>query len=197
MLESERLSLSRRASRARVSFVSFVLFAAIFGLADPAHSIFFQGLELTDWQTVNLASGASLTISTSEDVYVFGPNGLIGDNADFRAGIGINVLAGVNFNIQNALSFCVSPVPCGAFPPYDLATDLVINILDPFIDLTISGGGSMVIGTTPVPEPSSGLLLLAGVAGIARRVRRASSVHAARAGRFEGCSLPVLGGPAQ
>ncbi len=170
MWESRRSS-GAGAGQCRRALHVLVLFASIFGSANAAHSLTFLGLELTDWQTLNVASGTSLTISTSEDIYVFGPNGFFGDNMDLRGGVGssIAVQSGVSIVVQDTISFCISPVPCGASPPYDLATDLVINVLDPFVDLTISAGGDMVIGTTPIPEPSTALLLTLGLLALGAR----------------------------
>ena len=170
MRESRRSSCAG-ADQCRRALYVLVLFASIFGSANAAHSLAFLGLELTDWQTLNVASGTSLTISTPEDIYLFGPNGFFGDNMDLRGGVGssITVQSGVSVVVQDTFSLCISPVPCGASQPYDLATDLVINVLDPFVDLTISAGGDMVIGTTPIPEPSTTLLLTLGLLALGAR----------------------------
>ena len=55
---------------------------------------------------------------------------------------------------------------------YDSASDMTVENLDTFIGGT-AGSGTTALAWQTVPEPTSGLLLLLGVAGLALRRRRA------------------------
>jgi hypothetical protein len=165
-----KASISARCARLlRVALVAGPLLLLVPGVAGALPS---SGVDFTSPLTIDATSGHDLTLSTTEDVYLFVPNGLFVDTVTLDAALSVIIDAGVSIDF-NAPLLCSGGCPSDAF---DLAGDVVLNVLDPVGNLLVQTGGSIVVSVLPVPEPVSGLLVAGGLVLLgATRVRRPRS----------------------
>ena len=52
---------------------------------------------------------------------------------------------------------------------YDLADDVILNILDPIGNLLVQSAGTIIVSPTVIPEPASALLLGGGLLALGAR----------------------------
>ncbi len=139
-------------------FGGLVLVVLLLG-ATPAQATTIEGIEFTDLVLVDVPGGSNLLLTTSEDVYVFVPNGLFADGAELIAIDQIIIDAPID---ANTVSLCADPLIC-ATGAFDLQNDVLVTVLDPVGSFRIEAGGSIVLSTTPIPEPSTSVLVVLGL----------------------------------
>jgi hypothetical protein len=117
-----------------------------------------------DGETVKLGDKALTTIQSGEaDGW-----GMLGQGDSYTAG---NYYTMVIWDQQNE-NFGVGAVVQGALDPTPGATGLTDMVFDNATGINIDNDGTYS-GIVAVPEPTSGLLMLVGLAGLALRRRRA------------------------
>ena len=97
---------------------------------NPASGSIIEGIEFTDLVSVDVPGGTNLLLTTSEDVYIFVPNGLFLDDGEIRAND--RVIVGVGAPVQivmNTPLLCAGPISC-VTREFDLTSDVLLTILD-------------------------------------------------------------------
>ena len=143
-------------------FGSLFLVLLLLG-ATPAQATIIEGIEFTNLVSVDVPGGTNLLLSTSEDVYVFVPNGLSADSIDLIVNLQIIIDAPIS---ANTVSLCNDPTVCPT-GEFDLQNDVLVTALDPVGSFRIEAGGSIILSTTPIPEPSTSTLVVLGLFSLA------------------------------
>ncbi|MDH3212917.1 MAG: PEP-CTERM sorting domain-containing protein [Myxococcales bacterium] len=128
-----------------------------------------EGVEFTGLLVIDATPAADLVLTTTEDVYVFVPNGLAADTVLLNA-LEIIFAFGATVHV-NELLLCTSDCPLASD---DLSVDVLLRVPEPVGNLEVRAGGSIVVSPNPIPEPSTALLLATGVVALAVRRRRMS-----------------------
>ena len=141
----------------------YLALALVWLTATPAMATLIEGVEFTDLVSVDVPAGTNLLLTTSEDVYVFVPNGLFADSIDLIANLQIIIDAPIS---ANTVSLCNDPTVCPT-GEFDLQNDVLVAALDPVGSFRIEAGGSIILSTTPIPEPSTSTLVVLGLFALA------------------------------
>jgi MYXO-CTERM domain-containing protein len=160
-------------SRHRLITTLFALvFFPISGMSwsGRADAIMVEGVEFTDLLVIDAIPATDIVLTTTEDVYVFVPNGLVADTVVLNA-LEIIVASGATFDV-NELLLCTSDCPLAS---YDLSSDVLLRVFEPVGNLEVQAGGSIVVSPNPIPGPSTALLLASGLAALAVGRRRSST----------------------
>jgi hypothetical protein len=116
-----------------------------------------------------VADGSDLILETTEDIYVFAPNGFITESLSLAAPSGA-------LFIENVEPFAPGPAPiCTPGCPseiLDFTSDVVVQILAPLGETELRAGGSMIITGLPIPEPGTALLVGLGLIVFSLEQRR-------------------------
>ncbi len=132
-----------------------------------ADAIMVEGVEFTGLLVIDATPATNIVLTTTEDVYVFGPNGLFADTAVLDASAVI-LVDGTTIDLH-------APLLCDggcSLDSYDLSVDVLLRVLEPVGNLEVRAGGSIVVSPNPIPEPSTALLLASGLAALAVGRRR-------------------------
>lgn len=130
-----------------------------------------NGVEFTDPVVVDVAAGSDLILETTEDIYVFAPNGFITEMA-------LLVAAETLFieDIEDTEPFDSSVVPaCAPGCPsqiLEFTSDVVVQILAPLGEVELRAGGSMILTPLAIPEPGTAALMGAGLFALGQRTNR-------------------------
>jgi hypothetical protein len=120
-----------------------------------------DGVEYTNFLVIESTELEDFLLGTSEDIYVFAPDPIYADNMELHSGAGIS-----NFQtiFTDTLLFSANELdPCApCTSPYN--RDVVVALEQPVGDFTLYAGGGIVIGTSMIPEPSTTLLFVCGLA---------------------------------
>ena len=154
-----------RATRAVASVLA--CWVLLFG-AGTARAFSVAGVDFSDFLVFQVPAAGNLTLSTSQDVYVYAPDAIVADVLDLTAGGILQVFQSIT---ANTLSFCANGV-CDTSPPYDYDRDVVVAFSGPIGNVTLLAAGTIVVDSTAIPEPATGLLLALGVLGAAIRSPR-------------------------
>ena len=141
----------------------YLALALVWLTATPAMATIIEGVEFTDLVSVDVPAGTNLLLTTSEDVYIYAPNGLIGDTVELIANLMIVIDAPI---VADTLSLCDEPTVCPT-GEFDLQNDVLVAALDPVGSFRIEAGGSIILSTTPIPEPSTSTLVVLGLFSLA------------------------------
>ena len=141
----------------------YLALALVWLTATPAMATIIEGVEFTDLVSVDVPAGTNLLLTTSEDVYVFVPNGLFADSIDLIVNLQIIIDAPIS---ANTVSLCNDPIVC-PMGEFDLQNDVLVTALDPVGSFRIEAGGSIILSTTPIPEPSTATLVVLGLFALA------------------------------
>ena len=125
------------------------------------------GVDFTDPVVIDGAPSTDLVLTTTEDVYVFVPNGLFAGTVVLEA-LEIIFAPGTTVDVDSLL-LCTSNCPLDS---HDLSVDVLLRVLEPVGNLEVRASGSIVVSQNPIPEPSTALLLASGLAGLAVGRRR-------------------------
>jgi len=129
----------------------------LLALPGPASAVTIGGVEFTNWTSIEATPGANLELTTDGDIYVYAPGSIDFDNA---------LLTAFAFNFVDAQLNVNDPLICESgcsTDVYNLTGDVVLSIFGVLGDLTLTTTASMVFDKTVVPEPSTALLLVAGL----------------------------------
>ncbi len=132
-----------------------------------ADAIMVEGVEFTSFLVIDATPATNIVLTTTEDVYVFVPNGLFADTALLEASAVI-LVDGTTIDIND-------PLLCDggcSLDSYELSIDVLLRVLEPVGNLEVQVGGSIVVSPNPIPEPSTVLLLASGLAALAVGRRR-------------------------
>ena len=143
-------------------------------LPDAASAVTVSGVAFDDPAVINPTAETDLSLTTAGDVYIFVPNGLRVDTATLDAIVAVIMDSGttIDFNL---------PPLCDTgclLETYEVADDVILNILDPIGNLLVQSAGTIILSPTVIPEPATALLLGCGMLGLGLRGREthASSV---------------------
>jgi hypothetical protein len=145
--------------------VAVLLVSSFVCLGRPAEAITIEGVEFTDFLVFDAPPFGDLLLSTSEDIYVFAPDPIVAEVFDLTAGTDI-IFSGSVMLTAETVSLCAQSEVCDT-GPFTFGRDLVVNLPGPIGDLTLLAGGSIVVATQAIPEPSTALLLALGLGSIA------------------------------
>ena len=137
------------------------------GLERPAAAIVIEGVDFSDFVAFAVPDSGSLSLSTSQDIYIYAPEPFIGELVDLTADqiiVSQSIVPGV-------VPPCTASTDC-EMGPYDLDRDAVVTVTGLVGTLTLVAGGSIVVASQPLPEPETGLLLALGVGSTAFVSRR-------------------------
>jgi hypothetical protein len=141
--------------------------ASLLCFATGAQSITIAGIEFTDPLVIDIPAASNSFLETTEDLYILSP--IFVDSALLDAQLEVVLLDGLESIVVNAVSPC-SP-SCSLEPDLPLQeTDIVLNLLGPVGDLAVHAN-NIVVGSMSIPEPSTGILVVFGVALIAGKCR--------------------------
>jgi len=132
-----------------------------------ADAITASGVDFTDPVAIDSTPATDLVLTTTEDVYVFVPNGLFADTVILEA-LEIIFAPGTTVDVNNLL-LCTINCPLDS---HDLSVDVLLRVLEPVGNLEVRASGSIVVSLDPIPEPSTALLLATGVVTLAGGRRR-------------------------
>ena len=150
----------------------FLVLISFLGAHSTVQAVTIEGVEFTDFLTFSLPAGGDLSISTSQDAYVFAPDPIFADVFDITADVEIIILQMITADVA---SFCAQSPACDT-GPFAFDRDLLVMVLEPIGELNIRVGGSVVVGPQTIPEPDTTLLvgMSLGALGLARRWRCAA-----------------------
>jgi hypothetical protein len=132
-------------------------------LASSASGTTIHGVDFTDLELVEVPASTNLTLTTSDDVYVYVPIGLVADEVFLNAAVSIIFDASADLTANHAAA-CTGPnCPDASF---GLDRDVLLRVVEPLADLSVTAGGSIVVSALPIPEPSTAPLLGLGLLGI-------------------------------
>ena len=153
---------------------SVLVLSSLVCLAPPAEALTIEGVEFRDFLVFDAPLSGDLTLSTSEDIYVFASDPIFAGAFDLSAGADIIFASSVMLT-ADTVSLCAQAAICGT-GPFSYGHDLVVSLPGPIGDLTLLAGGSIVVSTQAIPEPSTAVLLtlgLAAISGCRRGTRKA------------------------
>jgi hypothetical protein len=152
--------------------VLFLALISFLGARSTAQAVTIEGVEFTDFVTFSLPASGDLSISTSQDAYVFAPDPIFADVFDITADVEIIMLQVLTADVA---SFCAQLPACDT-GPFTFDRDLLVMVLEPIGELSIRAGGSVVVAPQAIPEPDTSLLVGMGLGAlvVARRWRRAA-----------------------
>ncbi len=135
--------------------------------AAAAVTFVHNGVEFTDPVVVDVAAGSDLILETTQDLYVFAPNGFITEMT--------LLVAGGTLFIEDIEPFDSGVVPaCAPGCPsqiLEFTSDVVVQILAPLGEVELRAGGSMVLTGLAIPEPGTAVLMGAGLFALGKRAR--------------------------
>jgi hypothetical protein len=135
--------------------------------ATGVQSITIAGIEFTDAVFIEIPAASNVFLETTEDLYIRSP--IFVDSALLDAQFEVVLLDGLESIVINPISPCSSS--CLLEPGLPLQeTDIVLNLLGPVGDLAVHAN-NIVVGSMPIPEPSTGILFVFGVTLIAAKCR--------------------------
>ena len=150
------------------SFALLLSIASSLCFAASAQSITIAGIEFTAPIVIDIPAASDVFLETTEDLYIRSP--VFVDSALLDAQLQVVLLDGLQSIVINPVSPCLSS--CLLEPGLTLQqTDIVLNLLGPVGDLTVHAN-NIVVGSMPIPEPSTGVLLVFGLTLVARKCRR-------------------------
>ena len=144
--------------RRRRTPIVLVLAATTLGSV-PVGAVTIHDVDFTGLVRIDVDAGTNLQLSTTEDVYVFAPGGVVASILDISA---MSIFVD-EVSVQTDLAlFCTDAC---ATVPFELKDDVLLTLLDPVGDLVIRAGGSVVLSAMPIPEPSTAVCVALGLAG--------------------------------
>jgi len=148
-------------------------FAAIVGgvflclNADRSWGFTVSGVEFTNYLLLDVTPNSNLQLSTSGDVYLqLTPTGVSMTAADFGAVQNIHFNnPSAPINVADTFSACANSPSCVRLAP-TLFQDVVLRLPGTIGTFHIYSGGSIVLDTTPIPEPSTLAFATVGLIGL-------------------------------
>ena len=144
-----------------------VLALGVVMLPNAASAVTVSGVAFNDPEVIDAGAATDLALATTGDVYVFVPNGLWVDTATLDAIVAVIVDSGTTIDFN-------SPALCDTgclVETYDLAGDVILNILGPIGDLLVQSAGTIILSPAVIPEPATALLLAGGMLALSLRRR--------------------------
>ena len=151
--------------------VAILIVSSFVCLGRSAEALTIEGVEFSDFLEFDAPLSGDLILSTSEDIYVFAPDPIVAGVFDLTAGTEIIFSTSVTI-IADTISLCAQSEVCNT-GPFTYGRDLVVTLPGTIGDLTLLAGGSIVVSTLAIPEPSTALLLALGL-GLIAGTRRSS-----------------------
>lgn len=153
-------------NQAALSLAPLLLCFALGFAAGPSSALTIEGIEFTDWLTLDVGPGANVDVSTTANLYVYAPDGLMTDQFTLAAVDAVVIVPGIAF-ATNVPTVCA--IGCTVESLVE-TRDVVLRVFGPLGQLDLSAQ-NIVVSTAPIPEPGAGVLLAFGIAGLARNAR--------------------------
>jgi hypothetical protein len=159
--------------RTAIPAATAVALTLAFLIPSAASAITVNGVDFDSPLVIDIGPATHLEVTTTEDVYVYVPNGLFVDSlalTAFQAFFDADTTVDVN-----------DPLLCASGCPlefYDLTEDVLLRIFDPIGDFAITSSGTVIVSGAPIPEPASYLLVAAGLACLGVRQKGVGSASA-------------------
>jgi hypothetical protein len=145
-------------------YSSGILLLACLILARPSFGLSVAGVEISDFVVIDLDTGSNLSLSTTGDIYLLAPLGLSASAVSLIADR--IMVSDLPINVSGEFSIC-DTAHCD-LPTPSFFQDVVIRVNGLAGNLDLASGGSIVVDTVPIPEPTTATLLLGGLLLLAR-----------------------------